>query len=126
MKRRLIKPVPFLTLGQEYEVSGTVVNPASGNLLIYVQGHWYRDSFFSPADPTFPCALRDLLAQANRVARHAGKRARRGAMQADRLFSQKIDSTAGKVFLARYFKEEERLIARYGTKESSNVNPSCE
>lgn len=122
MKRKLIKPVPFLTLGQEYEVSGTVVNPVSGNTLIYVQGHWYRDSFFSPADPTFPYTLRDLLAQANQVARHAGKRARWGAKGA----TQFSNSPRGQASITRYFKEEERLIAKYGTKDPSNVNPSCE
>jgi hypothetical protein len=121
MKRKLIKPVPFLTLGQEYEVSSTVVNPVNGNILIYVQGHWYRDSFFSPADPTFPYVLRDLLAQANQVARHAGKRARWGAKGA----IQFCDSPQGRFYISRYFKEEARLISRYGTKEPSNVNPSC-
>ena len=122
MKRKLIKPVPFLTLGKEYEVSDSVVNPVSGNTLLYVQGHWYRADFFSPASPIFPYVLRDLLSQANQVARRVGKRARNGATQTDWFFRKENGRWQGKIYLDRYFKEEERLISLYGTKEFSNVN----
>ena len=120
MKRKLIKPVPFLTLGQEYEIHSSLVNPVSGNTLLYIQGHWYYAEFFSPASPIFPYVLRNLLSQANQVASHVGKRARWGATQAN--FSKETSRWKNKTYIDRYFKEEERLISLYGTKESSNVN----
>lgn len=122
MKRKLIKPVPHLTLGQEYTVSGSIVDPATGNTFFYIQGHWLGAEFFSLPSPIFPYILRDLLSQANQVARHVGKRAKWSATQTNWFFRKGKGRWQGKIYLDRYFKEEDRLISLYGTKESSNVN----